>query len=393
MLVLLAALAGAQDLAIRAEVVHPVVGEPIEDGVVIVRDGVIAEVGAGLEIPEGMAVVEGAVATPGLIDALSQVGLTGVFNNSGTDQDHREQERIHPDLRAIDAYNPWEPLVGWLRGHGVTTARIGPSPGGLIAGRTAVVQLVDGAPDQVALATDGPIVFTLGDWAKRGDGPKSRMGAAAEIRQALTEARDYAERQELPLADRPPTDLGMAALAQALDGEREVIVVAHRADDLLTALRIREEFGLEMTLSGATEGYLVRDQLAAARVAVLVGPVMVRNFGLDSEVANASFENAALLAEAGVPIAFTGGFEGYVPKVRVVLWEAAIAAANRLGPERALEALTYAPAAFLGISDRLGSLEVGKQADIVVFDGEPFETTSHVCTVIVNGRVVSDTCQ
>ena len=395
MLTLLAMLASAQDLAVRGDVVYPVRGEPIENGVVLVRDGQIAEVGGmdEVRIPSGYTVIKGKAVTPGLIDGLSQVGLTGIWNNDGADQDHRERGRVNPQLRAIDAYNSWEPLVGWLREHGVTTVQIGPSPGGLVAGRAAVVQTLAQAPDSVAIESDGAMVFTLGEAAQRGDGPGSRMGTAADIRQALTRAKEYGERRQLPLADRPEQDLGLDALVDVLSGERRAVFVAHRADDLLTALRIRDEFGLQMTLAGASEAYLVREQLAEARVPVLVGPVMIRNPSLESETANASFENAALLAEAGVPVGFTGGFEGYVPKVRVVLWEAAIAAANGLGRERTLEALTYAPAAFLGIEEKLGSIEAGKQADLVVFDGDPFETTSHVCTVIVNGSVVSDTCR
>jgi imidazolonepropionase-like amidohydrolase len=238
------------------------------------------------------------------------------------------------------------------------------------------------------------VVFTLGDPAKRvNQGPSSRMGAAAAIRQALTEAGEYRERRKLPLADRPPIDLGLEALMELLDGKRRAVIVAHRADDLLTAIRLIEAFELDAVLSGATEGYLVRDALAAAKVPVLVGPVMARSWGMDGERANASYENAALMADVGVPIGFTGGFEGYVPKVRVVLWEAAIAAANGLGSERALEALTLGGARIVGQDAELGSIDVGKRGDLVVFDGDPFEYTSHVCTVVSGGVVVSGECR
>ena len=124
----------------------------------------------------------------------------------------------------------------------------------------------------------------------------------------------------------------------------------------------------------------------------LVGPVMARSWSPDGELSNMSFENAAILAEAGVPLGFTGGFEGYVPKVRVVLWEAAVAAANGLGAERALHALTLGGATAVGVEDEVGSLQVGKRADLVVFDGDPFEYTSHVCAVVIEGAVVSQSC-
>ena len=155
--------------------------------------------------------------------------------------------------------------------------------------------------------------------------------------------------------------------------ERPAAIVAHRADDILTALRIANEFELELVLVGASEAYLVRDVLREQGVPVLVGPVMVRS-GSASETSNATFENAKLLADVGISIGFTSGYEGYVPKVRVVLWEAAIAAANGLGAERALHALTLGPATIWGQDAELGSLDVGKRADIALFDGDPSST-------------------
>lgn len=395
MLWLLLALAGAQDLVVKGEVVHTVSGEPITNGVVVVRAGKITAVGpaASIKLPADVRVIEGAVVTPGLVDGLSQVGLTGVFN-AKSDQDHSEPGAIRAELRAIDGYNGWEELVTWVRERGVTTVQIGPSPGGLIAGRAAIMRTTAGAPDDVARVEDGMVVFTLGDAAKRGaNAPTSRMGAASGIRQALAAAAEYQQRRKLGAADRPTVDLGMEALGELLDGKRKAVFVAHRADDLLTALRLADEHDLDMVLAGATEGYLVRDAIAEAGVPVMVGPVMTRSWGSDGERANFSYENASLLADVGIPVGFAGGYEGYVPKVRVVLWEAAIAAANRLGPERALEGLTLTNATILGIGDQVGSIEVGKAGDLVVYDGDPFEYASHVCAVAIDGKVVSETCR
>ena len=134
------------------------------------------------------------------------------------------------------------------------------------------------------------------------------------------------------------------------------------------------------------------DAIADAGVPVLVGPVMARSWR-EGEQRNSSFTTAAVLADAGVPVAFMSGYEGYVPKVRVVLWEAAVAGANGLGPERTLRALTLDAARILGVEAQIGSLEVGKRADLVVFDGDPLEYTTHACAVVAGGVVVSEECR
>ncbi|MEN8181387.1 MAG: amidohydrolase family protein, partial [Myxococcota bacterium] len=165
-----------------------------------------------------------------------------------------------------------------------------------------------------------------------------------------------------------------------------VIATARREDDIATALRIAEEFDLDLQLADAVEAYLAADRIAEAGVPVHVGPVMERVGSL--ETMNLTLENAAILAERGIPITFQSGFEGYVPRTHVVLFEAALAGAWGLGFERALSVLTLDAAQRLGIDDRVGSLEPGKHADLVLFDGDPFEYTSHVQAVLVNGEIV-----
>ena len=389
--------AHAASLRIEGEQVHPVVGPPIQDGAVLVQDGRIVAVGPAADVPTpaGATVVTGAVVTPGLIDTWTTAGLTGPRNH-GPDQDHAERDApVRPELRAMDAFHPDDALLDWIRGYGVTTVNAGPSPGQPVSGRTFVAENRVGRVSDLALEADAFVVFSLGDGPKSrfgSHGTASRMGAAAIIRQALTDARDYAARRALPVADRPTTDLGLEALVELLDGERRAIVHAHRADDIDTAMRLADEFGFGLVVAGGAEAWLMADVLAEAEIPVIVGPVMARSWR-DGEQRNSSFACAARLADAGVQVGFMSGYEGYVPKVRVVLWEAAVAGAHGLGPERTLAALTIDAARILGIDDRTGSIEVGKRADLVVYDGDPFEYASHACTVVVGGEVVSDTCR
>ena len=182
-------------------------------------------------------------------------------------------------------------------------------------------------------------------------------------------------KEGLPQAPRARFEAGRC-WPVSLEGKVPAIFVADREDDISTALRIAREFSLKPILAQATEGYLARDVIRRAGVPVIVGPTSQRMDALQTE--NATLENAALLADVGIPVAFSSGFEDYVPKNHVLLFEAAIAAGNGMGRDRALEAATIGAARILGIADRVGSLEPGKDADLALFDGDPFEYTSHV---------------
>ena len=177
----------------------------------------------------------------------------------------------------------------------------------------------------------------------------------------------------------------LEALVPVVDGKMPAIFNAYRADDIDTAIRIGSEFHLHYMLASVTEGYLIADAIRRAGVPCLIGPVMQRFESL--ETANATFENPAILKRAGIPIALMTGYEGYVPKNRIVLFEAGIAAANGLGMEEALRTVTSEAAKILGIDDRVGSLAPGKDADIALFDGDPFEYTSHVVAVLTSGQL------
>ena len=399
LLLVVPAVVQAQDIAVRGQTVYPVSGEPIEDGVVVVRDGKIAAVGPAsrVRIPDGIDVVEAAVVTPGLIDAHSVVGLAGYLNQP-EDQDQLERsEAIQPELRAIDAYNTREALIEWLQTFGVTTLHTGHAPGEVISGQTMIVKT---SGDTVAESVIEPLAMvasTLGEGAVVEDvegrkSPGNRSKAVAMLRTEFVKARTYAEKRAS--ADDndddkngpPARDLRMETLSAVLDGEIPLLVTAHRHNDIMTALRLKEEFGFRLVIDGAAEAYLVLDEIKAANVPVLVHASMARAYG---ETENLSFTTAARLAGAGIPFAFQSGFESYVPKTRVVLFEAAVAMQHGLSFEDALAALTIEAAKILGIGERVGSLEAGKDGDLALYDGDPFEYTSHAIGTIIDGVHVS----
>ena len=396
---LFAAVVAAQEgptFVVRATKVYPITAAPIEDGAVLVENGKITAVGRAADLlpaPSGVEVIESEVLVPGLIDAHATAGLTG-YLNIPHDQDQLDGTRpIQPELRAIDAYNAHEELVQWLRGFGITTLHTGHGPGALVSGQTMVVKTHGRSIDEDVLRPFAMIACTLGDAGRSGRGdsgskkPGTRAKSVALLREALLEARDYRDKVAAAGEDTdklPELDLGKAALAAALAGEVPLLITAHRAHDLLSALRVAREFGVKVVLDGAAEAYLLQDEIKAAGCWVLPHPAMMRTRG---EAGNATMELPKILAEAEIPFALQSGFEGYVPKTRVLLFEAAISVAHGLPFDRALQAMTIDAATLLGVADRTGSLEVGKDADLAWFDGDPFEYTTHCLGVAIDGRV------
>ncbi|MEE3199385.1 MAG: amidohydrolase family protein [Planctomycetota bacterium] len=395
-------------LAVRGKKVYTMSGPAVEDGIVIVRDGKISAIGkaADIAVPDGFKVLEAAVVTPGLIDAHSVVGLAGYFNHRH-DQDQLERSSpIQPELRAIDSYNTREPLIEWVRGYGVTTLHTGHAPGELISGQTMIVKTRGNTVDEAVLVPTAGIALTLGPSSTHGGGksPGSRGKQMAMLRAKLLEAKAYMEGLEKAAAagkkkekktdgkedkkdSRPPVNLALEALSSALRKEVPLVITAHRAQDIATALRLRREFDLRIILDGGAEAYLLTEELKKADIPVIIHPSMAR---FNGELENASFETASLLKKAGIRVTIQSGYESYVPKTRVVLFEAAVAAANGLGLEGALELITSSAADVLGISKRVGSLAVGKDGDLALFDGDPFEYSTHCIGTIIEGQVVSD---
>ncbi len=384
----------AAQVAVRGGIVHTMAGPAIENGVVLVgADGRIQAVGTAdqVRIPEGTRVLEAAVVTPGLVDARSVVGLAGALNQPH-DQDQLEtSDAIQPELRAFDAYNPRETLVEYVRSLGVTTLHTGHGPGALMSGQTMVVKTRGASVEEAMVDSVTTVAMMLGpEIASVFSGrPGTRSRGVALLRAEFLKAQAWRDRQDAGGASAPARDLRMEILGRVLDGEVKVLLTAHRATEILAALRLQREFGFDLLLDGAAESYLVIDEIREAGVPVVLHPPQARQTG---SLENATFETARILREAGIEVALQTGYEPYVPKSRVLLFEAAIAAAYGLPFDEALRAITITPARLLGVDHRVGSLEVGKDGDLVLYDGDPFEYLTRVCGVIIEGRVTDSDC-
>ncbi len=404
-LVLVCGLAAAQDLAVKAGRVHTGTGQTIENGVVLVKGGKIAAVGKAAEvaIPAGVKVVEAKVVTPGLVDVRGTVGLSGILNARHDSDQLERSSPIQPELRAVDAYNPHEKLVEYVRSFGVTTMQTGHAPGELISGQTIVVKTAGNSVEEALVKSPSMVVATLGpdSFASGGKSPGTRGKQMAMLREELIKAKEYATKRKTKGQDAAEGDdaedkkkekagdrnLRLEMLADVLDGKTPLAISANKAQDIENCLRLADEFKFKLVLDMAAESYLLTDRVKVSGVPVMLHPSMYRAVG-DSE--NQSFETAATLQKAGVLFAIQSGYESYVPKTRVVLFEAAIAAANGLTFDQALASITINAAKILGVDSRVGSLEVGKDGDIALYNGDPFEYTTHCVGAVIEGKVVSE---
>lgn len=403
----------ADVIAVRGKQIHTVSGKVIENGVVVCVDGKIATIGdaGSVAIPEGAVVRDAEVVLPGLIDVRTCVGLSGILNVDH-DSDHLESSSpLQPELRAIDAYNPREELVEYLRSFGVTTVHTGHAPGELISGQTLIAKTTGNSVEAAVVVDGRAVCATLAESSQKSgkQSPGTRGKQMAMLRALMLEAIEHRSKlakspsngggnknEEKNTGDENDQggksgdaaaiarNLKLEAIVDVLDGKKSLLITADRAQDIASALRLADEFKISIWLDSAAEAHAMLPQIAAARVPVLLHPSMARASG---EKENITFRNAALLKKHNIPFAIQGGYEPYVPKARVVLFEAAIAAAHELTKEAAIEAITLAPAKILGIHDRVGSIEVGKDADLALYDGDPLEYTSHCVGVVVNGKL------
>ncbi len=407
----LSATGARAQVAVSGKTVYTMAGRPIEDGIVVVKDGKIVTIGkaSDVKVPDGFRTLSAAVVTPGLIDAHATVGFSGLLNQPGDQDQFEHSAPIQPELRAIDAYNAQDELIEWVRGFGITTVHTGHAPGELMSGQTLIVKTVGNTVGDSLLRDAYAVATTLATSAEKTESksPGTRGKMMAMLRGELIKAREYQAKLRKAAkpaasesvrpgepakdaakpAEPPPRDLRQETLALVLEGKLKLLITADRVQDIQSALRLAKEFDIKILLDSAAEAYLAIDDIKAAGVPVILHPSMAR---ATDDKENLSFETAAKLVAAGVPVALQSGYEAYVPKTRVVLFEAALTAANGLSQEQALATITIDAAKILGIADRVGSLEVGKDGDLALYDGDPLEYTTHCVGTVISGKVVSD---
>jgi imidazolonepropionase-like amidohydrolase len=369
----------------------PIAGPEIDSGVLVIRDGVIAHVGAldSTPIPADAVVrdVSGLVLMPGLVDTHSHVG--GVAGADGS-------EPIQPEVRLLDGFDPRDPGLQRAQAGGITTVNVMPGSGHLCSGQTLYLKLRDAGTVEGLLIRKGDGEFAGGLKMANGTNsrgeppfPGTRAKSAALVREEFVRAQEYRAKIERAAGDAaklPERDLALETLLEVLDGERIVQHHTHRADDVMTVLRLQEEFGFRVVLHHVSEGWKVAEELAARAIPCSI--IVVDSPGGKLEAREMRFENGALLDSAGVSVAVHS--DDWITDSRLFLRSAALAQRGGLSRARALEAVTLAGARMLDLGERVGSLEVGKDADFVLLDGDPLSIYSHVLETWVEGRKVFD---
>jgi imidazolonepropionase-like amidohydrolase len=396
----------AKPIAIADATILTVSGPVLKNATIVLRDGKIAAVGLNVEVPKDAEVIrgKGMYVMPGLIDTHSHIGVYA-FPEVEAHQDGNEwSDPITPHVRAIDAIHGGDPAIARAVAGGVTTVQVLPGSANLVGGQSAVIKLRGGTAEQMLFEGSPPgFKMAFGENPKRVYGqeqqrsPASRMGNAAVLRQALAQARDYRRKWDEHRAregkrpakddedDSPPVrDLKLEALAELLDGKFRAHVHVYRADDILTAFRIADEFGFKIaSLQHCLEGYKVAEEIARRGIGVATFADL---WGFKMETWDATPENAARMHRAGVRVAIQTDHP--VVEQRYLVHEAARAVRYGLPEGEAYRAVTLNPAWILGIDSRVGSLEPGKDADLVIFDGPPLSLRSHVVSTIIDGVVV-----
>lgn len=367
----------------------------IADGVVLVDAGKITAVGgAEIVIPDDARIIDatGCIVTPGFVDAHSHIGIyedgvgwEGEDANEATDPNTAE-------VRALDGINPADTAYAEAREGGVTTVQVAPGSANIIGGEILVMKCAGAVVDDMVIRRPSGLKAALGEnpkgaYGSQNKAPSTRMGSAAVMRASLTKARDYMRKQQAA-ADNPEKtpdrDLRLEMVCRVLRREIPLRVHAHRADDIVTAIRIAEEFDIEISLEHATEGHKIAGLIAAKGIPCAVGPSLYQRSKLETK--DRSARTAGILANAGVKVALICDHP-IVPQqwLRIA---AGVSVREGMSETDALLACTRNPAEMAGVADRVGSLAPGKDADIVIWDGDPLEYLTKANCVLIDGEVV-----
>ncbi len=381
-----AAPVAAQTIAITGGTVHPISGPAIPNGTVVIQNGRITAVGANVAIPAGATRIDatGKTVTPGLFESSTNMALVEV-DAVGNDYRYQDTDQVAAAFNVADGINPRSMVIPVTRIAGVTTVVSRPA-GGLISGQGLAFDLIGNNVGDMAIRSPIAMFGSVTEGEHQAGGG-ARGGMFMRLREALEDARAWARNPQAfergETREFSVSRLDMAALQPVLRGELPLVLEAHRASDIQTAIRIAQEYNLRLIIAGGTEGWMVAGDLARARVPVLVK--VLRNLPESFESLGARYDNAALLRRAGVQVAITTG-ETY--KAFNIRQEAGNAVAYGLPYEEALRAVTLYPAQIFGVADRYGTLEPGKVGNVVVWDGDPLELLTAVEHVIIRGQEV-----
>jgi len=384
-------------IAIVNGTVHTASQGVLDPGTILIDDeGLIAAVGLDLDLADGTEVIDasGLNVFPGFVDAHTHLGIWEEGVGRAFLDGNEATDPITPHVRALDAINPRDQGLADARSAGVTTVCVTPGSANAICGQAVIIKTAGEVVDRMVVRQPAGLKMALGENPKsvykpRDKMPSTRMGTAALIRETLVKTQNYLDKQakaaEDPDKEPPDEDLKLEAVALALRGELPARIHAHRADDILTALRLGEEFGLQVVVEHCTEGHKVAGELVEAGVPALVGPTLSSRSKV--ELRELSFATPGELARAGVTVALISDHP-FVP-IQYLPLCGGLAMREGLDEETALRAITLTPAEILGVADRVGSLEPGKDADLAIYSGHPFYDVQARCELsMVQGQVV-----
>ena len=377
-------------MIIKNALIHDAVREEPYVGDIVMENGKLVSVGGAAAGGGDVLDAAGLHAYPGFVDAHSHIGLDAYGGPPGVTFDINEMNDIvSPHLRGIDSYNAQDAAIPMALAGGVTSVAAGPGSANVFGGTFLAVKLYGNTVDEAVIDPSVAMKCAFGENPKRcykDKADSARMTTAAIFRQTLFEARDYMLRKEAAgddIAKRPKFDMKSEALIPVLKREIPLKAHAHRADDIMTALRIAKEFGLKITIEHCTEGHLIVDELKEAGVPVAVGPTLSN--ASKAELLNRSWTTPGILADAGLQVSIITDAP-VIPQQYLALC-AGLAVKAGMDPFKALQAITINPARHIGIADRVGSLEAGKDADVVLTTGDPMVSDTVVRYVFIDGKM------
>lgn len=359
--------------------------EPINADV-FVSDGKIAEIGKNIEVTDDVKIIDatGMNIFPGFIDAHSHLGICEEKESAQVDESNENTNPIMPAVRGIDGINPMDSAFHNALASGITGVMVGPGSANPIGGQFAFIKTHGRCIDDMVVLAPAAIKIAFGEnpmtnYGLNGNAPSCRMGTASLIREELFRAKQYFENQ-----DNQQKDFLLESYRDLFNKKIPLKAHVHRADDILTAIRIAKEFGLRLTLDHCTEGHLIAEKIAESGFPAIVGPSLAsRN---KKEVSQSDFKTAGILKKTGVTVAITTDHP--VSRIQYLPLCAALAAKEGLGEYDALKAITIDAAKICGVDNRVGSIRVGKDADFVIFEGNPFDIFSRVFVTIIDGKIV-----